>query len=271
MKSILSILIGVFVIFSGGYVNADQKGYCSNAQTTADLVKCISNYLDTENKRLEDIYSVIQKERNDDLTQKLRDNQNRWITYRDEICALEGLAYKGGSLQRVQELDCRARMAANRIDNLQVFLDGLDGSSVPEYSNPPRWINVLVNDYPEIYWALGKAEMTEADCDGVHEYIVQGVRDNGNHVIAIADSELTGRPDITLLSYNNKNAECGMDVTYMSLALPQTKPMEGDETNAQCDRKIIIETKQCGRYLIEKNETGSGYNLTPYEEQEYNE
>ena len=48
----------------------------------------------------------------------LRKAQRAWITYRDAACAAEGYAMRGGSAEPLLIYGCRARLTAERTQNL---------------------------------------------------------------------------------------------------------------------------------------------------------
>lgn len=75
-------------------------------------------------------------------------------------------------------------------------------------------MNVLANDYPDIFWRYGNSRSADLDCDGADEQIMTGIavahvqdavtigeqdiREEGHHeiemVIAISENPQTGRP-----------------------------------------------------------------------------
>lgn len=261
MKSIPSLLLALIINFYGvhSYAADDNQGYCSKAETTADIVQCVNKHHEAEQEKMANLFKEIEANANDeDFMQKLEKNQQDWIAFRDDLCQIEGDMFKGGSLARVQQLDCYALMAQQRNRHLLTIMTSLEPTYIPEYSNPPRWVNVLVRDYPDMYWGFGAAKTLDTDCDGQDENLVQGLSTNNNMTLAIADSMETGRPKITILKFDDeKNCEVLND--YAVEFLPSPKPEEGDER--QCLKNITIKTKACGDYGLRYDSTTKTYEM----------
>lgn len=256
MKSIASILAFYFLFSVSGFAGDDQSGYCQHAETTADILECIGVRYKAEEAKMTALYEAIINQ--DNVIENFESNQVKWVSHRDESCAIEGSIYKGGSLERVQELDCRARMTANRVKHFEIIAEAYDETQIPEFANPPRWVNVLVRDYPNIFWGFGSGQSTDTDCDGVNENIVRGIDDNHKMILAIADSQQTGRPKITVLNFDDqKNCQIRPEITIEKL--PEPKPE--NSSTLKCVQKLKIQTKSCGDFSIQYNNADKTYKI----------
>lgn len=256
MKSIASLLTFLLLLSTPLSANEGQKGYCQNAETTADIVECISARHKIEQDRLKTLYDLIdsQTENQDDF----RKNQTNWIQYRDETCTIEANIYTGGSLERVQELDCHVRLTANRIKHFNIIADAMDTSQIPEFTNPPRWVNALVRDYPNVFWGFGSAQTLDTDCDGINENIVRGLDDEHSMVLALAKSDQTGRPKITIINFSDDN-NCQILPDIVIETLPEPKPI--DNAPLTCVQRLMVKTKSCGEFAVQYNSTDKSYNI----------
>ena len=258
MKSITTLIATYFLLIFPLWASEDQKGYCQNAQTTGDIVECLSLRHKAENEKMIDLFKMIENLQ-PKLTDEITINQEQWLLHRNKTCDLQSKAYEGGSLQNVERLSCIAEKTGHRNKTLHNIIMTYDQSHIPEYSNPPRWVNVLVRDYPEIFWGFGSAQDADSDCDGQNENIVRGIDTNQKMILAIADSEKTGRPKVTAIHFDDtKNCQILQDITIERL--PEAKPTE--EKKLSCKQNINIETKTCGNFTIEYNNDNKTYNLT---------
>jgi uncharacterized protein YecT (DUF1311 family) len=256
MKSIASVFILIVMSVSFVFAEQGQKGFCQNAETTADLVMCIGDHHTAEAQALSALYQSIETYYvdNGEFLTSLNEEQTKWLALKDEICTTEGEIYKGGSLQRVQELSCHARLTSQRAEHFKVILQSGEDNIVPEFSFPPRWVNVLKSDHGDIFWQLGSQKMIDTECDGQDEHLIAGLtHNNGTYesVLAISDSDLTGRPTTALLALDEvKN--CDIQNNYTLVNLPEPKPV--DNAKLQCVQNVIVETAQCGHYILIKND-----------------
>lgn len=268
MKSIHSIYIAVFIILLWpSIVFADKgidhsAGYCQNAKTTADLVTCTKTRLDAENKRLDQLFKAVQAvyETEPETQAMIAKNQEDWIQYRTRVCAVEGKQYEGGSLALVQETSCLARVASDRANHYLVMLRARDDSAIPVFSNPPRWVNVLGEDYEDIFWAISSKRFVDTDCDGVDEVLLSGLHQISNeeykNVVAIADSKQTGRPKINLLEFDDM-PECS---TGMEINVQSNDSINQGDGNI-CKETVSLMTKNCGEVAIKYDSDTQEYKL----------
>ena len=276
MKSIHSIYIALFTVIimptlSLAHGDIDHNaGYCQNAKTTADLVSCTRLRVGVENKRVEELFAAVQMAYADDIDTKnqLAENQDSWIAYRDTVCAVEGQQYEGGSLALVQEAACLARVTSDRADHYQVMLQARDDSVIPVFSNPPRWVNVLGEDYKNVFWNISGKQRADTDCDSIQETLIMGLRQNENgtyeNIMAIADSGKTGRPKTTILQHDDMK-QCDI-IPTMVVELNKTEPkpsIQGNDATeiASCNNVISLLTPNCGQFTVRFDANAQTYIL----------
>jgi len=265
MKSILYTFAVFLLLLNSGNGNAaDNKGFCKTAQTTADLVGCINDHLQSKTSHMEEVFmSVSEASSGDPEFQKIfENNQIDWTNYRDQTCKTEGLAYEGGSLQHVQELHCRARLTGNRIEHLEAISAAFEELDIPEFSNPPRYINSLISDHEDVFWNFGNMATLDTDCDNQDEKIIRGFNDVGQMILAIADSQKTGRPKTTIINFTDKQ-ECRILPEISIVKLPAPKPESEGELAKECAQRIIIKTENCGEFGVKYNIETETYQAEP--------
>lgn len=264
MKSIASLLVLLLTVFfiTPAHAYLGQQGYCQQAQSTADLVACIGDHYKDETEQLNDLYSHVEVLYQDhqDYLSDVKDGQDQWLAYRKRVCDFEGDLYEGGSLQRVQELSCLARITENRKQHFVNIISSFDETVIPEFSYPPRWVNVLRNDYANVFWRFSSRQMMDTDCDGQDEEIIQGLEEvnKGDYkmVMVVSDSEQVGRPQMTVIRFDDQK-DCQIKDDYQLIKLPTPKPdSEGDAP--QCTHYVEIQTENCGNYILaNENDTYS--------------
>jgi len=257
MKSIASVFLGFLLFTHCAHAVVGNKGYCQNAETTADIVECIKTHQKASSDMMDALFVNLKNIQYNNF-EAIEKAQDEWIQYRDTTCTIEGQTYEGGSLQQVQRAQCLARMTDNRNTHLRNLLEGQDTSNIPEYSNPPRWVNVLVRDYPDMFWGFGSAQKIDSDCDGQDENIIRGLSDDRTMVLAIADSAKTGRPKVTVIDFDDSQ-NCGMTSKINLEKFPEPKPLEGHALS--CMQSLKIQTKSCGEFAIHYNSNKNEYSL----------
>ncbi len=252
MKSIASLTILLMLFFVPVFADDTQKGYCPNAETTSDLVSCIGHRLTIENNHMNDVYKALEKHHaeNTKYLSDLNTRQDEWISFKDEKCAFEANVYAGESLENVQKLSCQARMTSTHTEHLKALLHDVD---IPEFSSPPRWVNVLRADYTDIFWRLASAKLIDVDCDGHKEHLVQGLKktnDQYEMILSISDSKKTGRPVVTIINFDDQK-DCQINDNYEIQHLPEPKPKNDV---LQCVQQVHINTENCGPFVLFKKD-----------------
>lgn len=247
-----------------------NKGFCAKAETTVDLLECIDTRYQKERDYLNDVYESLMSEK--DLTPEflasLENNQTLWQSYKDDLCMLEASVYKGGSLERVQQIDCLARITSERSDTLIALTDITDISNIPVFAAPPRWANTLITDYPEIYWSFAKAQDFDINCDETNEKIVSGVRFNDDNqtipVIAIVNNTLTGRPSSRLVTLPKQSCALKSPLSLTSL--------EGETNeNKACRFSVSMADETCSPMMLMYDNAQHTYEILTKEEYIVNE
>lgn len=280
MKSITCLFCLVVTVMiiprvsHGGSVQANA-GFCQDAQTTADLVACSARHLDAENTHMKILYDHLTRVLPDEARSGLGEDQKAWIARRDILCATESAAYAGGSLARVQELSCLARVTGERSRHLEALLIPYDRDVIPTFSAPARWTNVLIHDYPQTYWALAAGRSADTDCDGTDEIVVTGLKvDKGDTIIpvtAIVDQDKTGRPRVSILNFED-HKNCGLIPALQITPAPVVKPDMGTGVAAlQCKHIITLKTRKCGDFILSLDRQTDSYTVSALDKNRENE
>ncbi len=153
-----------------------------------------------------------------------------------------------------------AVMASQRNMYLHGLLNSLDVAYIPEFSNPPRWVNVLVKNYPDMFWGFGSAQTIDTNCDGHDEVIVRGVDAQNSMKLAIADNPKTGHPHINVLKFDDAQAKCQILPDVRMTQLPATKPIE-KEVQSSCLKAVHLQTKTCGELNLSFDPLTQSYTI----------
>ncbi|PCH99307.1 MAG: hypothetical protein COB76_06005 [Alphaproteobacteria bacterium] len=271
MKSIASLLFGLIISIhvpvAAHETGLDNAGFCQKAQATSDLVACSTQHLKAQNDHLKALYDELADAHKDNTIklEQLNTHQNEWFNFRTQTCGDESALYEGESLSHIQKITCQARMASGRSKHLTTMLATMNDREIPVFSSPPRWTNVLIHDFKDIFWAFSDTYLADTDCDGVDETIVKGVKEDVtgaySHVTAIADSDKTGRPVIHVLNFSEEK-DCEISSDLVMTPAPAFKPIEGaDSPDNQCTQIITVQTKQCGSFVLSLDEGGNSYKV----------
>ena len=257
MKSILIPLFIIFVVPSIALAQEKHKGFCQKAETTVDLIDCIGTHYKSEVSHMNDLYQKLLTATPDNhqFTKNLKDNQSQWIAYRDSICNIEGSIYEGGSLERVQQMDCMTRVTSDRAAHFTKMATAINVNEIPVFTAPPRWKNVLINNYPNIFWRMGETQSFDADCDGDYEKIIEGLQKNIENntlqtVFAVAETPITGRPSATLLTIDWDQSCTGESF----IASPSTE-LEN------CTMQIKTNNQKCNIYELSFDKDSKSYSI----------
>ena len=125
------------VTFLGLGLFFPHKSYgleCNYAGNQMELTKCAADDFGAADKVLNARYRTAmalmkQTDRALDKDLKgaekaLRGAQRAWISYRDKACDTYGFLARGGSMESMLVLECRAALTAKRSNELQQLLDG---------------------------------------------------------------------------------------------------------------------------------------------------
>ena len=76
---------------------ASAAGACDNANTQADINKCMTTELSAEDNKLNRSYSDLQRLLNTSEKKQLKTAQLAWIDFRDKACKFSARSFSGGS------------------------------------------------------------------------------------------------------------------------------------------------------------------------------
>lgn len=132
MRLIASLLLLMLLSFS--QVALAEEGYCDDAETTADMIKCGHIYWKRDDAALQMIYDDLIKELKQDdedypligpsrtgsREEALRQAQRSWIKFRDDHCHAETLIKgDGGTISGPIEMACLTEITKERALELQ--------------------------------------------------------------------------------------------------------------------------------------------------------
>lgn len=254
------------LLFYVAPLHAQQGNPCDKATNTTDILSCAKERYETAQKNLSEIYALVEEQlkelqqtAQDDQTQEdiaadaptntalnqLSSNQKDWIAYRDAHCLWASEQADNESLKRIASLSCLAMMTESRTQLLQKHTaEDSAEEIVAQNTATPRWINVLGEEKPHIFWKNAKRQTLDLDCDGQDNFAVYGIDEaSTEYVIALAQSAVTGRPDVTFLDVPKENeTSCAPDDLVAI--------NDQDAEDALCNVRIDIKGNHCEHYYI---------------------
>lgn len=267
---VLIAVLASSVANSGPAYAQRHSGYCDHAESTAAALECVNRHKKDAQDGLSEVYQSLyntQKEQNPDAAALLGTAQKDWIAYRNAQCSWESALAQSDSLTRIYELSCLTALTELRAKMLSSIKGREESPAPPEFSASPRWMNVVTQDNPEVFWHFGDWVRADLDCDGESENIMTGLRltetvrgtqsENGKVntaessreaeinklyspevVIAVAENPVTGKPKVALLSAPVR-PRTGQDMTFCAphltmavanLPVPEKKAAPGTES-----------------------------------------
>ncbi|MGG0720498.1 lysozyme inhibitor LprI family protein [Robertmurraya massiliosenegalensis] len=82
--------------------------------TQVDMTEAQGEILRSWDNALNEIYRELEKSLPENEMSRLREEQRKWIAYRDETAKEESLPYEGGSMQSLQYLSTQANLTEDR-------------------------------------------------------------------------------------------------------------------------------------------------------------
>jgi len=225
--------------------------YCDQATSSADVMSCVKQQYDRAAQALNNLYEEALKNQNPDQAEAFRTAQSQWLDYRDTQCGWQAARAGTETLARIKMLSCQHVMSLKRAETLAMLLDpheSLDSIVLVEEIFP-RWLNVLSQQNPEIYWQHGKRQNVDLNCDGIQEYIITGLSLDAEMrpvpVLALAENPVAGRPVTYLFSATQKTDDmnglpsCMQDISF------QIDNMQAKEKTdpAVCQMQVNILSK----------------------------
>ncbi|WP_319531829.1 lysozyme inhibitor LprI family protein [uncultured Cohaesibacter sp.] len=121
--------LAVMALFQSPAAHAtDPQINCKAPSDTASMLHCAAVALETADTELNAIYKRLISLKDEQGQEILRKAERAWIEFRDADCSLAADLFRGGSLEPVVFLDCRAAMTAERVKLLQSQVDSIEGS-----------------------------------------------------------------------------------------------------------------------------------------------
>ncbi len=239
---------------------AGSYDYCETVQSTADVLDCVKEHNNNAQKRLNAVFEklVTEKEAQEDSFLSL--SQKKWLEYRNTQCSWEAEKEENPALKRVVELSCLATLTDTRSDLLVLSLDQAFRIGPREFGTFPRWLNVLVGDYPAVFWDVGSRRRFDLDCDGEYEQIISGVMqeeggqaENFMHaVVAVVENPATGKPHARIFHFpvqlkgENDLSFCKTKLSFAVVsALDSVKKNEQTNVAGACATALQLMDGQC--------------------------
>ncbi len=123
----ISVVLAIASL-GGRALAAEWKGSatfqkCIDAAQGVDqpMAACAVEEGDRQDKRLNAEYAARLATAEEPLKSAVKASQRAWITYRDTTCEAEGAVYDGGTLQRLVQPECVARLTSDRADWLKTL------------------------------------------------------------------------------------------------------------------------------------------------------
>lgn len=98
---------------------------CKDPQTNRDMIECGSSAFKQADKKLNQLYKTLQARMGEKQKKRLANSQQNWVKFRDSACAFEAGMYESGSLEPPTRINCYARMTAQRVRDLDTWLQEL--------------------------------------------------------------------------------------------------------------------------------------------------
>ena len=99
---------------------------CAAADTQAQMTRCWSDAAVAAEQRTGDAYDNavkwLEQRQQGDVAKMFADAQARWEAYRDAECEGVSAVYAGGSIEGLQRARCRARLAEQRQQELELVM-----------------------------------------------------------------------------------------------------------------------------------------------------
>lgn len=288
MHFLLSAIL--FLTIGFGAPAIAQPNGCDKAKSTAETLDCLNRHKTAVQDQLQSIYDKLQKKAGADPAwqKSLSETQTAWLAYRIKECAWETASSEAPALEKIYEISCINRLTEQRIEALAAILHrSEENSQTPEFGPTPRWLNVLAEDYPAIFWRQSSLLSADLDCDNHNEQVIPGIRVSSGGTgaagpetivahIAIAQNPVTGRPRIKTIELpvtgtdteNSGPHLCSTDIRLTLTDYPastEEKPQETAPVAHQCTNLLQVSDAVCPPVLIHWN--GTSYAIMEAEAQ----
>lgn len=99
-----------------------QNLNCQKAQTQLELNQCADLSAKDADRKLNQVYQQLRKNRGTELDTLLVEAQKSWLKYRDASCAFSRKGVAGGSIASMVYSNCIARLTKQRTQELEGYL-----------------------------------------------------------------------------------------------------------------------------------------------------
>jgi uncharacterized protein YecT (DUF1311 family) len=99
---------------------------CKDPQTNRDMIECGSKAFKEADQKVNQLYKTLQARMGEKQKKRLASSQQNWVKFRDSACAFEAGMYESGSLEPPTRINCYARMATQRVRDLDTWLQELN-------------------------------------------------------------------------------------------------------------------------------------------------
>ncbi len=244
MRSIF--LLTIFIFFSTSLFFELQarpsfiKDQCKKVQNTADILTCVKKQNEDASKHLNGFFEfIVNKDPEKDFTE-FRLAQKNWILYRDQECKWETQQEENEALKRIKELSCLTKITNSRIELLEPLITQMEETPEEEFGTFPRWLNVLGEENPEVFWNYAAHIKADLNGDDREEYIITGLTIGTKEapksvaVLALIDTPESGKPHITYFEFN---------------LVPPVKEAPEEGGTSEDQEKVLQSLSSCGARL----------------------
>lgn len=118
---IRTFCIAALLLAAPAVLGAQEREFCPEGRTQADLTACAAEELARADTRLNERYQQLLRELapEPNRVEALREAQRAWIRFRDAECDYEASAFEGGSMQPMVDALCVAQLTQDRADDFQ--------------------------------------------------------------------------------------------------------------------------------------------------------
>ncbi len=95
---------------------------CQKALTQQEMNQCAALSAKDADRRLNQVYQQLRKNRGTQLDAQLVTAEEAWIKYRDASCAYSRSRFEGGSIMPMVYSNCIARLTNQRTQELEGYL-----------------------------------------------------------------------------------------------------------------------------------------------------
>lgn len=242
---------------------------CENAKNTADEIACAQNRYEVAQDDLNDSYDVAFEALVDEAQGAFREDQQRWVRFRDAKCAWESHENDDEeAVQRLHELQCRLRETQDRIVDFQIELQS-EGDAVeadealhalhvrharPDVLNIPRWLNTVSEAERDVFWNFAQRQTGDFNCDAVQDYFLEGIAPragNLHHFVALVEDTPNGLPQHWVFDLPISQVDADVEGEDRRVCAGDWAVVSQDDQGQDlCNRYFSVRDSICGEYEI---------------------